>query len=161
MFGEDFAQDGAVIRGDGQIAAFVKLACAEARPFCVDLAAFHRPAYHEHAVRVAVIGAAVAIFARSAAELRHADEDDILHAIAHILMKCRDSLPQIAQQIAELTLHAAFVDVMVPAAAIEERDFEADLSFEKFGDFLQAFAEATFRILRAIFRLVGFRDGFF
>jgi len=47
----------------------------------------------------------------------------------------RNSLPQIAQQICELALDAAFVYVMVPTAAIEEGNFEANIRFEQFRDF--------------------------
>ena len=107
---------------------------------------------------MAVIGAAIAVFVRGAAEFGHADENDVAHAVAHVLMERRNSLPQIAQQIRKLALHAAFVDVMIPAAAIEERDFEADVRFEELGNFHQALAEAAVRILRAVFGLVESRD---
>ncbi len=82
---------------------------------------------HEHAVGVAVIGAAVAVFVRGAAEFGHRHDDDVFHAVAHVLRKRRHGLAQIAQQIRELALRAAFVDVVVPAARIDERDFEADV----------------------------------
>src|SRR5690348_14156116 len=45
--------------------------------------------------------------------------------------------------------------MMVPAAAIEEGDFETDIGFEKLRDFLEAFSETARGILRAIFGLVG------
>ncbi len=103
---------------------------------------------------MAVIGAAIAVLVRGAAELGHADEHHVAHAVAHVLVKRRDSLPQIAQQVRKLALHAAFVHVMIPAAAIEERDFETDVRFEKLGNFLETLAEAALRILRAVFGLI-------
>ena len=75
-------------------------------------------------------GIAIAVFARSAAELGHAHENHILHAITHILVKRSNSLPQIAQQIAQLALHPAFVNVMIPAAAIQKRNLQTNISFE-------------------------------
>ena len=107
---------------------------------------------------MAVIGAAIAVLVRGAAEFRHADEHDVAHAVAHVLMERRDSLPQIAQQIRKLALHAAFVDVMVPAAAIEERDFQADIRFEQLGNFLQALAEAALRDTARRFPAGKYRD---
>ena len=49
---------------------------------------------------------------------------------------------------------------MVPAAAIEKGDFEANVGFEKLRNFLEAFSETAWRILRAIFGLVGVRIDF-
>jgi hypothetical protein len=66
----------------------------------------------------------------------------------------RNSLPQIAQQICELALDAAFVYVMVPTAAIEEGNFEVNIRFEQFRDFHQTLPEAILRILRTIFGLI-------
>ena len=76
-------------------------------------------------------------------------------------MKRRNSLPQIAEQICELSLHAAFVDMMIPATAIEERDFEADVGFEKLGDFHKALSKPIFRILGSIVGLVFIGIDFF
>ncbi len=120
----------------------------------VDLPAFNTSAHHKHAIGVAVVGAAIAVFVRGTPEFRHADENHVAHAVAHVLMKCGDSLPQILQQVRKLARHAAFVDVMVPAAAIEERDFQSDVRLEQLGDFLEALAETALRIFRAIFRLI-------
>ena len=160
VLGHNFAEDAAVIGGNREVAAVVKLAFAHSRPARVNFPAFNVAAHHEHAIGVAVIGAAIAVFVRGASEFGHADEDDVAHAIAHVLMKRGNSLPQIAQQIREAAVHAAFVDVMVPAAAIEKGDFEANVRFEKLRNFLKAFSETAVRILRAIFGLVGIRIDF-
>ena len=110
---------------------------------------------------MAVIGAAVAVLVRGAAEFGHADEHYVAHAVAHVLMKRSDSLPKVAEQVRKLALHAAFVDVMIPAAAIEECDFQADVRLEQLRDFLEALAKAALGILRAVFRLVCVRIDFF
>jgi hypothetical protein len=72
----------------------------------------------------------------------------------------RYSLPQIAQEICELTLNAAFVHVMVPAAAVQEGNFEADVRFEQFRDFHQTLPEAILGIFRGVFGLILVRIDF-
>src|ERR1700733_2353036 len=97
MLGQYLAKDTAIIRGDGKVASLVKLPFVHARPTRVHFAALDRTAHHKHAVRVAMIGPTVAVLARSATEFGHADEHDVVHPSAHILMKRRNSLAQIAQ----------------------------------------------------------------
>ena len=104
VLGHNFAEDAAVIGGDGEVAALVKLAIAQSRPARVNFPAFNVAAHHEHAIGVAVIGAAIAVFVRGASEFGHADEHDVAHAVAHVLVKRGNSLPQIAQQIREAAL---------------------------------------------------------
>src|SRR6202521_6223823 len=99
----------------------------EAGPLAVDLSAFYFAAHYEHAVGVAVIGAAIAVFFGSAAELAHGNYYDVLHAVAHVLMKGGQRLAEVFQQIGELALYSVFVDTILPAAAIDEQDFHADL----------------------------------
>src|ERR1700730_12238060 len=124
----------------------------EAGPFAVDFFALPFAAHYEHAVGVAVIGTAIPVFFGGAAELAHGDDDDILHAVAHILMKRGQRLTEVFQQIGELALHAAFVDVIVPAAAIDEENFHADFGFQELADLLHVLSQAAGGILRAIFR---------
>jgi len=86
--------------------------------------ALHRTAHHKHAVGVAVVRAAIAVFVSGSAKLGHADENDVLHLIAHILMKRGDSLPQILQKIRELSGRSAFVKLFSskgPPLPIEPR----------------------------------------
>src|SRR5256885_13527549 len=160
VFGQNFSDDGAEVRGEREVAAFVQLMVVQARPSAVNLAALHIAAHHKHAIRVAVIGSAIAIFLGGAAELTHGHEDNIFHAVAHILMKRREALSEVLQQIGKLALHAAFVHVIVPAAAIDEKNFDADVRFEELPDLLQTLAEPAGGILRAIFRLIFRRIGF-
>lgn len=154
MIRDDFAEDAAVVGGDGEIALLVELVCTHAGPARVHFSAFHRASHNEHAIGVAMVGAAVAIFVGRAAEFGHAYEDYVVHAVAHILVKRGHSLPQIAQKIRKAPFRTSFGDVMIPAVAIEERDFEPDIGFEEFGNFLQAASEAAGRILRAVLRLI-------
>ena len=69
-----------------------------------------------------VVRAVISVLMRRATEFGDADKHDIAHPIPHVLMKCRDALPQIAQQIRELALNTSFIHVMIPAAAVEEGD---------------------------------------
>ena len=160
MLGEDFAEHRAKIRTEREVAALIELMVVQAGPLAVDLPAAHVAAHHEHAIRVAVVGAPVAVLARGAAEFAHGDENDVLHAVGQVLMKRRETLAEIAQQIRELPLHAAFVDVIVPAAAIHKQNLHADVGFQKLAYLLQALPEAARRILRAVFRLIFRGVGF-
>src|SRR6266478_5016386 len=127
MLGENFADDGAKIGRERKVAAFVKLVIVQAGPFAIDLAALHVATHDEHAIRMAVVGTAIAVFLGGASELAHGHDDDVLHASAHVLMERRKTLAEILQQIRELALHSAFVDVIVPAAAIDEKNFHTDV----------------------------------
>ncbi len=122
VLGKNLADYGAEVRGEREVAAVVELMVVQPGPSAVDLPALHVAAHEQHAIRVAVIGAAIAVFLGGAAEFAHGHEDDILHAVAHISMKRSQALAQVFQQIRQLPLHAAFVDVVVPAAAIDEKN---------------------------------------
>ncbi len=67
-------------------------------------------------------------------------------------MKGGEGLAEVFQEIGELALHPAFVDVIVPAAAINEQNFNADFGFQKLADLLHVLTQAAGGILRAIFR---------
>ncbi len=120
MLVQDFADHRAEVRGEREVASFVELMIVQAGPFAVNLAALYIAAHEEHAIGVAVVGAAIAVFLCSAPEFAHGHENNILHAVAHILMKRRESLTKILEQIGKLSLHAAFIDVIIPAAAIDK-----------------------------------------
>src|ERR1035441_6247563 len=83
-----------------------------------------------------MIRATIAVFMGCASKFRHGDYDNIFHAVAQVLVKRVETLTQIAEQIRELALHAAFVDVIVPAAGIEERYLQSDIRLQKLGDLL-------------------------
>src|ERR1700756_4159702 len=102
VFGKDISEHRAEIRGERQVAALVELMIVQPWPFAIDLPAANVSAHHEHAIRVAVVRAPVAVLARRASEFAHADEYDVLHAVAQILMNRREPLAEIAQQIRQL-----------------------------------------------------------
>src|ERR1700719_475690 len=115
----------------------------EAGPFAVDFAAFYFAAHYEHAIGVAVIGAAIAVFFGGAAEFTHGYDYDVLHAVAHVLMKGGEGLAEVFEQIGELALDATFVYVIVPTATIDEQNFHADLGFQKLTDLLHVLSQAA------------------
>ena len=119
------AENIAEVGGEGEIAALVELLFLQAGPLAVDLAAFDAAAHDEHGIRVAVIGAAIPVFVRSAAKLAHRDQDHIVHAIAHVLPEGGQGLAVFTQQIAQLR---RFVDVMVPSTDIGECHFHAHIA---------------------------------
>src|ERR1700730_1488830 len=150
---DDFAEDRAEVGGKFQIAALVQLFRSQPWPLTVNFSAFYCSTHHKHAVRVAVVGAAVAVFVRRASEFGHGYHDDVFHAIAQILVKRGESLSEIAQQIRKLPLRATFIDVIVPAARIHEAHFQSDVAFDELRDLLQRLPDAVLWILRAVFRL--------
>src|SRR3984893_2403802 len=103
-----------------QIAPLVYLQLIEARPAAIDVAALHRAAYHKHYVGVAVVGAAVAIFSCSAAEFGHGYYDCVFSEIAQVSPERGDRLREISQDVGDLALGAAFVDVVIPSADVGE-----------------------------------------
>src|SRR5712692_114982 len=137
VFGQDFADHRAKVRCQREVAAFIELVIVQPGPFAINLPAFHVAAHEEHAIRVAVIGAAIAVFLGGAAEFAHGDKNNILHAVAHVLVKRPKPLAEILEQIGKLPLHAAFIDVIVPAAAIDKQNFHADVGFEQLANLLQ------------------------
>ncbi len=153
MAGDQFAQHIAKIGGQVEIAALVELRIVgEAGPIAVDLAALHIAAHHKHHVRVAVIGSPIAVLAHGAAELGHRHNGDIFHAIAQVLIKRRECLPEIQQVVVEL---ARLVHMRIPSADLGKRHFHADIRFDQPGDLLQILTESSTRIFCAVGRCVA------
>src|SRR5258706_15706345 len=69
--GDGFSYHLAKVCGQGEGAPFVEVRLVEAGPAAVYFAALHWAAQNEHHLGVAVGGAAIAVFARGAAEFRH------------------------------------------------------------------------------------------
>ena len=120
----NFGKDIAKIRGQRQVAAFVKLIISEPWPLAINLSTLHRSTQNEHGVGVAIVRPAIAVFARSASKLRHREYRDVGHLVAHILMERGERIAKIFQTIGELASHAAFSHVMIPAAHFREGDFQ-------------------------------------
>jgi len=93
MLGNNFAEDAAVVGGDGEVASLVELPVIHARPLGIDFPAFDVAAHYKHAVGVTVIGSAIPVLMGRSSEFRHADEYDVAHAIAHVLIERGNSLP--------------------------------------------------------------------
>jgi hypothetical protein len=81
---DDFAEHISEIGGDRDIAAFVAVLDRETWPATVHASTSDATAKNQHRVAVAVVGAAIAIFADGSAELAHRENHRILHAIAKI-----------------------------------------------------------------------------
>ena len=67
-----------------------------------------------------MIGAAIPVFFCSAAEFAHGNDNYVAHAIAQVLMEGRERLAEITEKVRELTLRAAFVDVIVSPTTIDK-----------------------------------------
>src|SRR6266852_9659286 len=122
---DGFADDAAEVGRDCQVATFVELGLIESRPLAVYFTALHRTAHYEHHVGVTVVGAAVTVFAGGAAEFRHGDNHGVLGEIAKVNPEGGERLRKIAQDICDLPLRAAFVNVMVPSTDIGECNLHA------------------------------------
>ena len=96
---------------------------------------------------MAVVGAAIAVFPGGAAELRHGDDDGVFSKIAEIGPKCGDRLREVAEYVGDLSLGAAFVDVVVPAADVGKSDLHAEIGFDQLRELLQAVAETALGIV--------------
>ena len=101
---------------------------------------------------MAVVGAAVAVLANRAAELRHRHDDDVTHARAEVLRERGDGVAEVAEVVGELSLRAPLAGVRVPAADVGEGDLEADVRLDQLGDLLQGIPEGTLRIVGPVLR---------
>src|ERR1700682_5324041 len=90
---DDFAKHRAKVRSKCEVTPLIKLMFVKTRPLPIYFPTLDATAHHEHAVGVAVVGSAIAVFVCGAPELRHRDEHNIFHPITHILMERRKSLP--------------------------------------------------------------------
>ncbi len=141
MLSRYFAKDAAEIGRHGQIAVFIKLFGREAGPFAQHVATVDFVADGKEARRVAMIGAAVAVLPRGASEFAHRQNRDIGHAVAQIEVKRFESRSELIQAPRQLALRTALIDVRVPAAALGERDFDADIGLNELRDLLQRIAQ--------------------
>ncbi len=105
-----------------QIAALVEVGVAKARPIGDDAPALQRAAGEQSDGRGPVVGAAVAIDVRGAAELGDRDDDRLAPGIAHIGRDRRHRVVERAQEIGEPPLDRTFIDMGVPAIKGERAD---------------------------------------
>ena len=149
MAGDGFSNYLTEVRGKSEVAAFIELRLVESRPAAVHLAALHRAAENEHDIGMAVIGAAIAILARRAPELRHRDDNGVFAEIAEIDPESGERLREVAQHVCQLPFRRALVDVMVPARNVGERYLHAQVCFDQLRKLAKAFAEAPSGIVGA------------
>ncbi len=110
-------------------------------------------AHGKHAVGVAVIGAAVAVFACGAAKFRHGNDGYVLAPVAQVQPERGEGLAEIGKAgwpvgpAKRCALH--LVNMMVPASHIGERHLDADVCLDKLRNLAETVAEAAFRIIGA------------
>ena len=141
--GDGFSNYLTEVRRESEVAAFVELRLIESWPAAVHLAALHRAAENEHHIRVTVIGAAIAVLARGASELRHRDDNGVFAEIAEIDPERGERLREVTEHVCQLTFGRALVDVMVPARDVGERNLHAKVCFDQLRELAKAFAEAA------------------
>ena len=91
---------------------------------------------------MAVIGAAAAVLGQCPAELRHGQNDRVVHTGPKIRGERGDRRAEVGEAVGELTRRAApSVDVMVPLCAFRERDFEPDVGFGELRDLAKRLSE--------------------
>src|SRR5690606_18150507 len=106
----------------------------EAGPAAVDPAAVHGPAENHHAVAVTVVRAAGAVFGYGPPELGHRQDDDVLHAVAEVVVERANAVGQLGQSSRELAVQATLVGVRVPAVDVGERDLQPDVGLDELRD---------------------------
>src|ERR1035438_1190848 len=90
----------------------------EAGPAAVDFSAFDIAAEDEHGVGVTMVGAAGAVFASGAAELRHGHEGDVFRVVAKVAPEASDGCGEVAETVGELAFGASLIVMRVPALAV-------------------------------------------
>src|SRR5581483_10947405 len=113
-----------------EVAALVKLRRLQPRPAAVNFLPVYGAAKDKHHVRMTMIGASVSVFAHSAAELRHGDDDGVFSEIAKVYPKSSEGLREVAQHIGDLAFRAAFIDVVIPATYVRKRDLHTQIGLD-------------------------------
>src|SRR6185312_1291957 len=130
MLGRRLAGDGAEVGGHLEVAALEARGGVQAGPFAQDAAALDPSAEDHHHARVAVVGAAVAVLLDRAPELGHRENDDVVGLRAQVLVERRDRAAELLEALGELAVRAALVEVVVPAAGLDEADARAEAGLE-------------------------------
>ncbi len=80
---------------------------------------------------MAVVGASVAVFAGGAAEFGHGYYDCVFSEIAQVGPEGGYRLREISQDVGDLALGAAFVDMVVPASYVGEGYLHSQVCFDQ------------------------------
>ena len=104
---------------------------------------------------MAVIGAAIPVFAGGASEFGHRDNHRVFGEVAKIGPERGQRLRELAKNICDLSLRAAFVHMMVPTADVGERHLHAEVRLDQLSQLFQAVAKAAAGIVGAGSRRVA------
>ena len=129
----------------------------QAGPPPVHLASAHRAADDEQRAGVPVIRAARPVLARHAPELRHRQDDHVVHAVAEIGDERRHRGPEVGEPRGELAGGRTLVHMRIPASDIGERHFDSHVRLDQLRDLQQPLTELRARILRTVLRRVALR----
>jgi hypothetical protein len=113
---KDDGKRGAVVGGDGEIAALVELSRREAGPVAVDAATADAAAQHPDDVPVAMVGAAIAVLVNCPTELGEHHDNAVVPVLVEPLGQRGEAVAQRSETIGELAFLAPLIDVGVPAA---------------------------------------------
>src|SRR6266699_70588 len=102
MVGDDLGENRAKISRESEIAALVELLLLESGPAPVHLAALDMTTDHKQRAGVTVIGTAVSILSRHAAELGHRENHDIVHPVAEVGDEGGDRFREIVEPLSQL-----------------------------------------------------------
>src|SRR5262249_17770165 len=148
----DFIEDASEVGRDGEVASLVALLWRKPWPPAVDPSASHAAADDHHRVAVPVVRAAVAVLHDGAAELRHREDHDVLHAIAEVAHERGDAVGQIVEPRGQEARRRSLVDVVIPIARFGERDLEANVSLDELCNLAERLAVWRAGVLGAVLR---------
>src|SRR5947208_1836249 len=117
---EEPAEERAVLVQHGIVTVLEKRVARDAQLLARDAAAAQAAAERPVHRAVAVIGAAVAVLAEGAAELAHHQHHRVAPRIAHRSRERGEAAAELVEPRREIALRAAFADVRVPAADVDE-----------------------------------------
>ena len=148
MAGKDPRDHVAEVRGDGEVAAFVKGLRPKAEATSVDLPSAHAPAQDEKRTPVAVIGSAVPVLPGRPSELRHREKDDVVELASEVLRERGNPGGKVRKARGKLADRAALVHMRVPSAGIGEASDESQIRFDDRCHFPHGLAEGRPGIIR-------------
>src|SRR6185369_5900859 len=118
--GEEPAEELAVFVEHRIVAVLEQGALRDAHLLAHDALPLHRAAQDPVHAAMAVIGAAVAVLAKGAAEFAQHHHDGVAPGAAHALRERAQAAAELLEARRELSVRAALADVRVPAADVDE-----------------------------------------